>query len=43
MKNYDVCAYYFPNYHKDKRNLLVHGKDWDEWELVKKDPSKINV
>ena len=36
MKNYDVCAYYFPNYHKDKRNLLVHGKDWDEWELVKK-------
>ena len=36
MKNYDVCAYYFPNYHKDKRNLLVHGKNWDEWELVKK-------
>ena len=36
MKNYDVCAYYFPNYHKDNRNLLVHGKDWDEWELVKK-------
>ena len=32
MKNYDVCAYYFPNYHKDKRNILVHGKDWDEWE-----------
>jgi hypothetical protein len=31
-----VAAYYFPNYHADPRNELVHGPGWTEWELVKK-------
>jgi len=30
-----IAAYYFPNYHPDKRNEKVHGKGWTEWELVK--------
>lgn len=33
---YTVAAYYFPNYHVDPRNESVHGKNWTEWELVKK-------
>lgn len=33
--DYFVAAYYFPNYHVDKRNAKVHGKNWAEWELVK--------
>ncbi|MEN8251327.1 MAG: glycoside hydrolase family 99-like domain-containing protein [Bacteroidota bacterium] len=31
-----VVAYYFPNYHQDKRNSKHHGNGWTEWELVKK-------
>lgn len=31
-----VGVYYFPNFHSDKRNDLAHGKDWNEWELVKR-------
>ena len=30
-----VAAYYFPNYHVDKRNEAYHGEGWTEWELVK--------
>jgi len=30
-----VVAYYFPNYHEDKRNSAFHGQGWTEWELVK--------
>lgn len=30
-----VAAYYFPNYHPDKRNAKFHGEGWTEWELVK--------
>ncbi len=30
-----VVAYYFPNYHEDKRNAEYHGDGWTEWELVK--------
>lgn len=31
-----VACYYFGNYHSsDKRNELVKGKGWSEWELVK--------
>jgi len=30
----DVGVYYFPNYHVDTRNELVHGKAWTEWKLV---------
>ena len=36
MKKFDVCAYYFPNFHQDKRNIPVHGKGWNEWDLVKR-------
>jgi len=30
-----LVAYYFPNYHEDKRNSAYHGQGWTEWELVK--------
>ncbi len=33
---YQIAAYYFPNYHRDARNAGWHGKDWTEWELVKR-------
>ncbi len=36
MSKFDVCAYYFPNFHQDKRNIPVHGKGWNEWDLVKR-------
>ncbi|MDC3083484.1 glycoside hydrolase family 99-like domain-containing protein [Pelagibacteraceae bacterium] len=36
MNKFDVCAYYFPNFHQDKRNIPVHGKGWNEWDLVKR-------
>ncbi|MBL8991840.1 MAG: glycoside hydrolase family 99-like domain-containing protein, partial [Spirochaetia bacterium] len=35
MKKPKVGVYYFPNYHVDKRNELVHGKGWTEWQLMK--------
>jgi hypothetical protein len=31
---YEVACYYFPNYHVDPRNEIVHGPAWTEWELV---------
>ncbi len=32
-----VASYYFGNYHPgDPRNTKMKGKDWSEWELVKK-------
>ncbi len=34
-KDMTVACYYFPNYHVDRRNQKVHGRDWTEWELVK--------
>ncbi len=34
-QKYPVAVYYFPNYHVDKQNELVHGPGWNEWELVK--------
>ncbi len=34
-KKYQVVVYYFPNYHHDKQNELVHGAGWNEWELVR--------
>ena len=36
MKKVDVAVYYFPNYHQDERNALLHGSGWTEWELVKR-------
>ncbi len=35
-QDYQVGVYYFPNYHIDPRNEKVHGKNWTEWELMKK-------
>ena len=32
---YEVGAYYFPNYHADPANEIVHGAGWTEWELVR--------
>ncbi|MFA6960798.1 MAG: glycoside hydrolase family 99-like domain-containing protein [Opitutaceae bacterium] len=29
-----IAAYYFPNYHEDARNALVHGRGWSEWRLL---------
>jgi len=34
-QEYTLAAYYFPNFHPDPRNSMVHGEDWTEWELVK--------
>jgi hypothetical protein len=31
---YQIACYYFPNYHVDPRNEVVHGPGWTEWELV---------
>lgn len=30
-----VAAYYFPNFHIDPKNEIVHGKGWTEWEVAK--------
>lgn len=30
-----VAAYYFPDYHVDRRNGAEHGPGWTEWNLVK--------
>ena len=35
MSSFTVAAYYFPNYHPDRRNQAFHGPGWTEWELVK--------
>ena len=34
-KKYQVAVYYFPNYHHDPKNEVVHGSGWNEWELVR--------
>jgi len=36
MNNLEVAAYNFPQWHPDPRNDKWHGKDWTEWELLKK-------
>lgn len=33
--NYQIAAYYFPNFHLDPRNEAWHGKGWTEWNLVR--------
>ena len=35
-RRYQVGAYYFPNWHVDPRNEDVHGRNWTEWELLKR-------
>jgi hypothetical protein len=34
-EKYQVAVYYFPNYHHDPQNEIVHGRGWNEWELVR--------
>lgn len=34
-KQYQLAAYYFPNYHRDPMNEAWHGTGWSEWELMK--------
>lgn len=34
-KDYQVAAYYFPNYHFDETNKKWHGPGWNEWELIR--------
>ncbi len=29
-----VCTYYFPNWHVDPRNEVIHGKNWTEWRVA---------
>ncbi len=36
MSEYQIAAYYFPNYHVDPRNERDHGPGWTEWELVRR-------
>ncbi|MBQ6473178.1 MAG: glycoside hydrolase family 99-like domain-containing protein [Victivallales bacterium] len=31
----EIAVFYFPNYHPDRRNALVHGDGWTEWNLVR--------
>ena len=38
--SYKVGAFYFPNWHVDPRNELVHGKGWTEWEILKRGEPK---
>ncbi len=38
--DYQVAAYYFPNYHIDKRNEKYFGSGWTEWKLLKKARSR---
>jgi len=33
--DYEVAAYYWPNWHADARNAQWLGKGWTEWALVK--------
>jgi hypothetical protein len=32
---YQIAAYYFPNYHADRRNAQWHGPGWTEWDLAR--------
>ncbi len=29
-----ICAYYFPNWHVDARNEVIHGRNWTEWRVT---------
>ena len=35
QKEYEIAAYYFPNYHPDSINERWHGKGWTEWDVLK--------
>ena len=36
MADYQIGAYYFPDWHVDPRNVAAHGAGWTEWELLKR-------
>lgn len=35
-QDYEIAAYYFPDYHTDTRNDKWHGSGWTEWEVLKR-------
>ena len=35
MTQYEVAAYYFPQYHPDPQNSRWHGTGWTEWNLLR--------
>jgi hypothetical protein len=35
MTQYEVAAYYFPQYHSDVQNDQWHGANWTEWNLLR--------
>jgi hypothetical protein len=39
-ESYQIGAYYFPNFHVDPRNELIHGRGWTEWEILKRGEPK---
>jgi hypothetical protein len=42
-RKYQIGAYYFPNFHIDPRNEMVHGKGWTEWEVLKRGEPNLKV
>jgi hypothetical protein len=36
MSSTQVAAYYFPQYHIDSRNEIIHEPGWSEWQIVKR-------
>jgi len=34
-QDYEVAAYYFPQWHVDSHNEKTHGKGWTEWKVLK--------
>ena len=39
-KKITTAVYYFPNWHVEERNAQFHGKNWTEWELMKRAVSR---
>lgn len=35
VKQLEIMAYYFPQYHRDPRNDRMHGAGWTEWDLLR--------
>ncbi len=35
MPDFQLAAYYFPNFHADPRNEARYGRGWTEWNLLK--------
>jgi len=35
-REFEIAAFYFPQFHPDARNDGWHGRGWTEWEIVKR-------